>query len=583
MGSSDNQLARNFFAVGQIWQVGINYLTWYQAWSVRQCFCGKLARGRNGFRAHSPTCDVDLMDNHPRKLLALRMTETPSHRQRWPWLTVIAFGALWGLIIRQFSPHWSIFPQYNYGWGVPFLSLYLLGERWLTRPATATPRSNFKPILLTVVAALILMPARLIQEANTTWRLTSWAMALSAISITLSAIYLAGGRSWLRHFCFPVGFFLVAVPWPTGLEHAVVQNLTQLNVGATVEALTLWGIPAMQQGNVIEVSTGLVGIDDACSGIRSLQATLMIALFLGEWYRFKPGRRIGLMVAAVTLAFVFNVARTFLLVSVAAREGIGAVARWHDPAGVTILVACFSTLWGLAFLLRPKLAPSARGPGISGRPLPKIFLAALTGWVVLTEAGTELWYRAHETQALSSREWTIRWPTGKGRFQFEPISKEVHEIMNFDEGKAARWVEEGHGWQAFYFRWQPARSLAQRVNVQAAKGHRPEICLRATGMTMREDFGIRWIKVGQMKFPFHRYQFEDRGAVYYVFYSVWEDGIREQSAANMRENNRARLAAAWAGTRGLGQRILEVVVSGMQNEPQAEAALENQLQGLIQE
>ena len=57
---------------------------------------------------------------------------------------------------------------------------------------------------------------------------------------------------------------------------------------------------------MIEVSTGLVGIDESCSGIRSLQATLMIALFFGEFYRMSGTRRGWLLVAGPALAMAFN-------------------------------------------------------------------------------------------------------------------------------------------------------------------------------------------------------------------------------------------------------------------------------------
>jgi hypothetical protein len=52
------------------------------------------------------------------------------------------------------------------------------------------------------------------------------------------------------------------------------------------------GVAALQHGNVIEVATGNVGIDKACSGIRSFQATLMISLFLGKLYRLNMTRRL---------------------------------------------------------------------------------------------------------------------------------------------------------------------------------------------------------------------------------------------------------------------------------------------------
>jgi len=87
---------------------------------------------------------------------------------------------------------------------------------------------------------------------------------------------------WVRHFAFPVGFILVAVVWPWRIEKGLTQDLMQVVASLTVELLGWLDIPALQRGNLIELGTGTVGIDEACSGIRSFQATLMISLFLGE-------------------------------------------------------------------------------------------------------------------------------------------------------------------------------------------------------------------------------------------------------------------------------------------------------------
>ena len=140
----------------------------------------------------------------------------------------------------------------------------------------------------------------------------------------------------------------MAVPWPSVIEGPVIQGLMRANTGVTVELLGVIGVPAIQHGNVIEVATGRVGIDDACSGIRSLQATLMLAMFFGELYALGARRRALCVFAGFALAFVFNVGRTLLLTWVASAKGVGAVASWHDPAGVTILVGCFLSLWLIA-------------------------------------------------------------------------------------------------------------------------------------------------------------------------------------------------------------------------------------------
>ena len=63
-------------------------------------------------------------------------------------------------------------------------------------------------------------------------------------------------------------------------------------------------IPAVQHGNVIEVKIGLVGVDEACSGVRSLQATLMVSVFFGELYCASWLRRIVLVLCGAPIAFL---------------------------------------------------------------------------------------------------------------------------------------------------------------------------------------------------------------------------------------------------------------------------------------
>lgn len=97
----------------------------------------------------------------------------------------------------------------------------------------------------------------------------------------------------------------MAVPWPSVLEDPLIQGLTRADAGATAELIGWFGVPAMAHGNVIEVATGQVGIEDACSGIRSFQATLMIALFLGEFYSLCAWRRVIFVVAGFALSMQF--------------------------------------------------------------------------------------------------------------------------------------------------------------------------------------------------------------------------------------------------------------------------------------
>src|SRR5262249_31214461 len=149
-------------------------------------------------------------------------------------------------------------------------------------------------------------------------------------------------------------------------EEFVIHGLTQAATLATVAALHLFHIAAVQHGNVIELKNGLLGVDEACSGIRSLQATLVVSLFFSEIYRAPWPRGILLVLCGALIAFLCNVGRTLALSAVAAKSGVEAISGWHDPLGFAALAICLALVWGVARLisgapskLRPTKAPVA--------------------------------------------------------------------------------------------------------------------------------------------------------------------------------------------------------------------------------
>jgi exosortase len=544
------------------------------------------------------------------------------------WLPVVSLGVLWVLVVHKLGVLWSAFEQYQYGWSVPVLCLYLFWKRWRARPCDGGPdgvlsvargraggvqagvdapahrvegrSSNWWVFVVFIGLSLLLLPTRVLFEANPLWRLTSWGLALGAIGITLCALFILGGRPWLREFSFPIVFFLVAVPWPTRIEVPLIQWLMRMVVATTVEILGVVGVPALPRGNVIETAAGLVGIEEACSGIRSLQASLMISLFLGEVYALSARRRVVYVFAGGGLAFLFNVGRTLLLVWWASRKGIAAIANWHDVTGVSVLVGCFLTLWWVGSLLRnnSKGGVADRGSGSASLPdggtrepadralpgpRPPALWIGLLAWLAFVELGTETWFRAHESRAMESPRWSVKWPESNPSFQDRKISERVRTQLKYDEGAAGAWTNpDGSRWQAFYFRWLPNRSLSRRAQMQRARFHSPDICLEGAGMRLRADFGTSVIpvNVGQ-NLAFRKYAFDSQGQVLFVFWGVCEDGGRETTRSTLRTDSWQRVLAAMAGQRFYGERLLEIVVSGFADENQAEAAVESQLATLI--
>jgi hypothetical protein len=130
----------------------------------------------------------------------------------------------------------------------------------------------------------------------------------------------------------------------------------------------------------------------------------------------------------------------------------------------------------------------------------------------------------------------------------------------------------------FYFHWLPGRSAAY-----LAKFHTPDICLPASGYTLQINPGLDDVRVHGLLLPFRTYSMNTTGGLTYVFYCRWEDRSPEQGSktADFDYSYASRLDSVLEGRRSVGQRTLEILISGTGDLESAEAALERQLQTLI--
>jgi len=519
-------------------------------------------------------------------------------------------------LVRQLSIAWSNNPQYAYGWSVPFLCLYLVWRRvkQAPRPAdaggvTAAPvskrrrpsLSSFR--LLLALCALLCAPIRLVQAATPGWSLVSWALAGMVIGVTLLTVRAAlgswrglAGNSATQHsgigfgdFVFPICFFLVAVPWPYLLENPLIQALTRFNTSLTIELLGGLRVAAVPHGNLIELAAGTVGIDEACSGIRSLQATLMVSLFLGELYQLAATRRLMCVIAGFALALLCNLARMLLLCWVAAQRGIEAIAGWHDPGGASILVACFIGVWICARRLRPGTGGQAPPvSNVSSMPVTPANLAAALSpfrfsfglfafWLVLVECSVAGWYWHVEANLPAQPSWSINWPVLAAGYRVVPVSHEAAAMLRYDEAKQAQWTsEDGARWQLSWFRWNPGTAAGY-----LAKSHNPLICMPAAGYATSMVSPPQFADINGLRFPFRIYGFELSRSKVYVLYSRWEDRAAEQSFASEGVTRFNRLRSVWNGRGNQGQRVTTLAVWTGEDEQGARERLLRQLQNLL--
>ena len=88
----------------------------------------------------------------------------------------------------------------------------------------------------------------------------------------------------------------------------------------------------------MKLFNGNVGVEEACSGIRSLTGCLFAGSFFAAVFLEKRWKKIALVVAALLLAFVTNLARSLFLTAWAYNHGPESIGgAMHDLAGYAVL------------------------------------------------------------------------------------------------------------------------------------------------------------------------------------------------------------------------------------------------------
>jgi exosortase len=245
---------------------------------------------------------------------------------------------------------WNHQPDLSFGWIVVFLCAFLFWESWQVRPA-ATLKVSWVSVLCGMIGIGLLFVFQIYQAALGLKPAALVGLAMAVMLVVSANLHYVFGWKGLLKFLFPYAFILIALPMPSAVHGIVVNGLQHQVAYLTVEILAVIGIPADLAGSVIHLSSGPVGVDEACSGIRSLQSTIMATLFIGFLMLKGLGLRILLFFAGIFLAVFGNLMRVLFLSYQAHHHGIEAVDANHDAAGWSILLFTVGGVAVLSWLL----------------------------------------------------------------------------------------------------------------------------------------------------------------------------------------------------------------------------------------
>ena len=287
-------------------------------------------------------------------------------------------GGFLAFVAWDQSHWWRVKEDYSFGWLVPVFVAFVIYDRWPKILATLTEcaadgsrrAAGWHKWLLRLVAgaslafgALMFLLGSFYRAGAGTSQPGTLAITLGAVGILLPLLWLnaptladavEGGPEASRHapgtiftdarvrlaglFLFPVLVWLVSAPMVSAVETQVNLALLRYIVTAVAFVFDLLGLPLEQQGNVLALPTGNVGVEDACSGIRSLTGCLFAGSFLAATFLDSLWKKIALVSAALVLALLTNLGRSLFLTAWAYRYGPHAIeGTVHDVAGYAVL------------------------------------------------------------------------------------------------------------------------------------------------------------------------------------------------------------------------------------------------------
>jgi exosortase len=296
-----------------------------------------------------------------------------TRRIDWGMAAVLSSALLWAYwpLLSEMAERWSTDPKYSHGYLVPLFAAWLLWRRVRQEPAGGAPRRAGSwwglPVLL-VGLGLKLAGAYVYVGP----------VAEGSFLVSLTGLCLCvGGKDLLRLAWPSIAFLVFTLPLPFRVEVALSQPLQRMATLSSTYLLQMLGFYAAAEGHVVLLSSGSLGVIEACSGLGMLMTFLAMATAVAVCLKRPLLDRVVVVASAVPVALAVNVLR--IAATGVVHETLGprtAQMVFHDLAGWLMMPLALALIWlelkALSRLLvevpREDRHRQALDPGLNVRP-----------------------------------------------------------------------------------------------------------------------------------------------------------------------------------------------------------------------
>jgi len=184
----------------------------------------------------------------------------------------------------------------------------------------------------------------------------------------MSFVFLLAGMAWtfwgherLRTLSFPLVLLATMVPLPSIFYNAIAAPLQLFASDVSTNLAQLLGIAVYRDGNVIHLANISLGVEEACSGLNSLSALMVVSLLIGFLICPRMSVRVLLFALSIPLSIAVNILRVTGTAVIADYHEEFALGFYHSFTGWLVFIGGFAILYALAKGLNWLTGSSAEG------------------------------------------------------------------------------------------------------------------------------------------------------------------------------------------------------------------------------
>ena len=236
---------------------------------------------------------------------------------------VLLFGITYfPVFVTLYGKYVEVDSYYSHGFLIPLLSAFVV---WWKRDGLKT--MNVVP---SRAGLWVLGGGLLLYVLATSW-LVNVVSALSMLVVLVGLSLYLLGAAITRGLWFPLAYLLYMIPLPKISIIYITFWLKLLVASLAAAFVDAVGIPVLLDGAYLALPNGVIEIENACSGLRSLIALTALGAIYAYLAPLSTAGKWILLVVSVPIALAANLMRVIAMVLVSYRYGPrGSAFEWTD-------------------------------------------------------------------------------------------------------------------------------------------------------------------------------------------------------------------------------------------------------------